>query len=693
MKTPDAGQTVPETLRALPGDEARAIMWRFADRVDFQMLVQSSRAVARNVVGKLVKDGGRHSHDWTPGKQAMLQAFDDAGITATFFDPEFGGFIEGPKNLATALITFELGWVDAGAATAGMAGNLGLAPIHERGTPAQRERYMRGSVPPAPGENRKIMRGAFALTEPLPYVGVETGILSGRVKVAEWKEGQEPLLQVDKRGRFITNMGYATFVACAVASGDPKFKGSCMIVVEEGDPGVFDRGTATRKLVHQLSSTHDPVFSVKIPASRIIGGYTVKDGVIIPNFDHGEVIDAVFRRTRVTVGLMSASKLISAVEPVIRYHRQRFRGAADVPPGTPRHELGLQQREDALHRLVDIWAAGEAGASLGFEAARLFDVLDPIEKKKLEVLAARGIAGGRTEIKALAAVEKDAAEFIDLEHSPEGKRNAARYDALEQDVVVQFVQLDSVANVYCPATKLFCGHMATMMREAVALVGGYGITEDCPGNLGMKWMDIQLEATYEGPEAVQRRQVGLMMTSDLFQRRYGHMMREAGELEAARKGLGAGILLSTMDLLRWTLGYLQKNSDAKGAKLWHSARHGVVYPMADALTWTLAARQLILDVRELELKGPANPALSDGLAGLVNFMSDLAHVQAARTAGEVSRICADLVYGYAPAGAPDLAAFSALRGRVEASLTGYRAAKDRAATALTTVMIPEALDY
>jgi hypothetical protein len=677
----------------MPGDEARALMWRFADRVDFQMLVQSSRSVARGIVSKLVKDGGRHSHEWTPAKQAMLQAFDDSGITATFFDPEFGGFIEGPKNLATALITFELGWVDAGAATAGMAGNLGLAPVHERGTPEQRERYMRGSLPPAPGEKRKIMRGAFALTEPLPYVGVETGMLSGRVKVAEWKDGAEPLLQVDKRGRFITNMGYATFVACAVASGDPRIKGSCMIVVEEGDPGVFDRGTATRKLVHQLSSTHDPVFSVKVPASRIIGGYTVKDGVIIPNFDHGEIIDAVFRRTRVTVGLMSASKLISAVEPVIRYHRQRFRGATDVIPGTPRHELGLQQREDALHRLLDIWATGEAGASLGFEASRLFDVLDPIEKKKLEVLKARGIAGGRTEIKALAAVEKDAAEFIDLEYTPEAKRDKARYEALKQDVVVQFVQLDSVANVYCPATKLWTGQMATMMREAVALVGGYGITEDCPGNLGMKWMDIQLEATYEGPEAVQRRQIGLMMTGDLFLRRYGHMIDDARALEAARPGLGAGVLVPAMEMLRWTLAHLQTTTDAKGARLWHGSRHGVVYPMADALTWILGARQLVLDVRELELKGPANPALAEELPGLVAFMADLAHVQAARTAGEVSRICADLVFGYSPAGAPGLAAFAALRQKLEASLTGYRAAKDRAANSLTTVMIPEALDY
>jgi hypothetical protein len=55
-------------------------------------------------------------------------------------------------------------------------------------------------------------------------------------------------------------------------------------------------------MVHQLSSTNDPVFSLKVPASRIIGGYTVKDGVIIPKYSHGEIIEAVFRRTRVTVG-------------------------------------------------------------------------------------------------------------------------------------------------------------------------------------------------------------------------------------------------------------------------------------------------------------------------------------------------------------------------------------------------------
>src|SRR5208283_4743164 len=57
-------------------------------------------------------------------------------------------------------------------------------------------------------------------------------------------------------------------------------------------------------------------------------------------------------------------------------------------------------------------------------------------------------------------------------------------------------------------------------------------------------------------------------------------------------------------------------------------------------------RQFILDVIELETKGAENPALADGLAGTAAFFTDLCHVQAARAAGEVGRICAEIVHGY-----------------------------------------------
>ena len=723
-----------ELMSTLPGDDVRQIMWRFADRYEIQMIVQSARSLARGVVARLVAEGARNSHEWTDKKAQLLTGFDQVGLTTVFMDPEDGGFIAGPKNLALALVAFELSWVDGGAATCSLASNLALSPIHEKGTPEQRLTYMSRCAPPLPGEDRKMWRGAFALTEPLPYVGVDTGILSGKMRVVEWEEGKEPILHVEKRGRFITNMGFANFVTAAVDSDDPRIKGSAMVILEEDDPGTFDRGATTLKLVHQLSSTSDPILSLKVPASRIIGGYTVKDGVIIPNYNHGDVIESVFRRTRVPVAVMSSAKLLSAIEPVIRYQRTRFRGGSASSPGTPRYELGLQQKEDALQRLVDVWASGEAGASLGFAAARLFDEFDPIEREKERVLAERGITGSRAQMKLFKELEKGALEYLALENKPEAERDNARFQELAADTLVQFLITDSLANVFCPACKLWnTGYGATMMREAVSLMGGYGITEDCPGFLGQKWTDAQLEATYEGPEAVQRRQLSITMTNELFLAQFRQWIKDLRAIAEQNPGTGACTLASAMELWLWTLDFLQKTKDADGKPLYHSQRHGVVFPFADALCWLLASRQQILDLLELEEKGPENPVVASGLAGFVNFFSDLCHVQAARSAGEVGRICAELVYGYnrhrtgagclrpvsgehwmpgmhhariagygragiwrmAPSqGGPahDRCRPSCSAPRLDICLTGA-SAKDRAATAMSKVMIPEALDY
>ncbi|MGC2616270.1 MAG: acyl-CoA dehydrogenase family protein, partial [Terracidiphilus sp.] len=603
--------------------------------------------------------------------------------------------------------------------------------------------YMSLSAPPQPGDDRKPWRGAFVLTEPIPYVGVDTGMLSGKVRVAGWRNGEEPWLQVEKRGRFITNIAFANFVTAAVTTDDPQIKGSCVVILEETDEGTFDPGTPTKKLVHQLSSTGDPIFNLKVPASRIVGGYTVKDGVIVPNFNHSEVIEAVFRRTRVTVGLMTAAKLLSAVEPVIRYQRGRFRGAEGAKPGTVRYEQGIQQREDALHRLVDVWATGEAAASLGFAAARLFDELDPIEKQKTAIMAERGIGGGRAGLKALRESEQRAVEFLKMRSGEALHNSDPRREELVADPLVQFVLKDAEANVLCPATKLWnTGHGANMMREAVSLMGGYGITEDCPGFLASKWMDAQLEATYEGPEAVQRRHLTVTMTSEVFLAEMRAWADEMRRIAATHPGTGACTLASAMRMWLWTLEYLQKSTDAAGNRLYHGQRQGVTFPLADALCWLLASRHQILDVLELEHRGATNASVADGLGGTVQFLSDLCHVQSAQAAGEVSRICAELVFGYnehpiwdqrgcsacfsaaeldeleetmpgiaamavdvvsANGGHPMKAGpcancagageFLRLQNKLCSCLSGSRLAKDRAADTVSKVMIPEALDY
>ena len=733
-------KTTPPSLQTLPSDELRAILWRFSDRYDLSMLVQSVRAVARGPVARLVANGARNSHEWTDEKNSLLEVFDGSGISSVFLGPEYGGFIEGPKNLALALVAYELSWVDAGAATFSLAGNLGLAPIHERGTPEQRDHYMSLA---APAEGRAPIRAAFALTEPIPFVGVETGLLGGKLRVVSWKDGEEPVLHVDKRGRFITNMGFANVVTAAVDSADPRIKGSCLVILEKGDQGIWDRGIPTRKLVHQLSSTRDPVFSLQIPASRIVGGYTVKDGVIIPNYSHGEVIEAVFRRTRVTVGLMTSAKLLSSVEPIIRYQRARFRGGEAGEAGSPRYDLGLQTKQDVLHRLTDVWATGEASAALGFEAARLFDTLDPLEKEKERIFAERNLSG-RAAFKAIAKLGDEAIEFLALSSEP--APDAARLAALRDDPLVQFALLDAQANVFCPACKLWnTGYGATMMREAVSLMGGYGVTEDCPGFLGHKWMDAQLEATYEGPEAVQRRQMSLTMTNPVFLAQFENWIKELRESASEHPGTGACLLASAMQLWLWTLRYLQGATDANGQKLYQSNRQGVTFPLADALCWLLASRQQILDVVNLGTSEQARASIAEELPGAHGFLTLLCHVQAARAGGEVSRICTDLVFGYSShpewteqacaacygateldelegvipgisSGArgtpsfhedaqahpikagpcPEVVAlqpFLRLSGKLSACLSGSRLAKDRAATALSQVMIPEALDY
>jgi hypothetical protein len=164
--------------------------------------------------------------------------------------------------------------------------------------------------------------------------------------------------------------------------------------------------------------------------------------------------------------------------------------------------------------------------------------------------------------------------------------------------------------------------------------------------------------------------------------------------------------------------------------------------LADALSWLLAARQFILDVVELENRGPENPVVAEGLDGTLQFYTDLCHIQSARAAGEAARICAELVFGYRrhpawddpnyagcfnadeldalesllpgiaacaedvvdaagkhPAKAGPCASceglqdFQKLRTKLDACLTGAQLAKDRAAEAMAKVMIPEALDY
>jgi hypothetical protein len=196
-------------------------------------------------------------------------------------------------------------------------------------------------------------------------------------------------------------------------------------------------------------------------------------------------------------------------------------------------------------RLLDVWAAGEAAASLGFWAARLSDELDGAGAER----------GG----------------------------------------------LEGQAAVLCPAAKLFGTSITSeMLRKAAALMGGRGAEpdRDLAGKLlGSKLIDAQVEAVYLGPEAIQRGQIAAFMIDESFQAQF---LAWTLEMRGLAPGMpGAGAVAAAMELWSWTIGVL-------GRTVW--PRQSIAFPMTDALGWLLAARALILDVLALRSSGDAGEA-------------------------------------------------------------------------------------
>jgi alkylation response protein AidB-like acyl-CoA dehydrogenase len=479
-------------------DDVHRTLWGVSGRPDLRQLMQTARRVAQGVVSEVVAAGGRSTHLWTPEKARMLQALDDAGLTSIVAGASGGLAIP----LAAAL--WELAWVDGGAAVCALSGALAQMIVRDAGTAEQQSLYI----------DSALHHGALCVTEPVPGAGADAAALDGRIRIMEWNPGREPVLEVVKNGRFTSHMDFADFVVAAVDSRDERFLGSCLVLLEPADAGVFDRGEPVRKLGHQLSSTTNPMFRLKVPAGRILGGYAIENGTIVPKLNHREALGAAFRRMRAVISLVTSAKLLCAMETVITTH-------ADLP-----------------EHLLDVWAAGEAAASLGFSAARLSDDVD----------------------------------------------NAA----------AERTFLETQAAVICPAAKLFSTETTcAMLPKVAASLSNYG-----SGPIGSEpIIDAQLETVYLGPNAIQRRQISAFMIDDAFQTQFNSWTREMREL--ARHAPYVSPLAAAMELWSWTLDHLRRARGPDGLLLFRDARQSVIFPMADALSELLAARALTMDVLTL----------------------------------------------------------------------------------------------
>jgi hypothetical protein len=296
-------------------------MWRLAADPGLCEIRDTARRIAREVAAA------------GAARPTLLGALTQSGLI---------GMIDRAQSapaLSLGLAAAELAVADGGAATCLLSAFLAHWVVRDFGTPEQRARYLdRGRFP----------HGALCLTEPPPGAGVDALTLTGRARVVEAPPGATPMLDVEKRGRFISHMEFADFVLLAVDSGDPRLAGGCVVIAEPGDEGLFDRGLPVRTLGHRLASVTFPEFRLRVPASRILGGYAMEDDRLAPRVGYRQALDPALRRCHPVVALMTAGKLLATVEAVLAE--------------------GLPDLAAAL-RLVDAWADAEAAASLGVEAA------------------------------------------------------------------------------------------------------------------------------------------------------------------------------------------------------------------------------------------------------------------------------------------------------------------------------------
>ena len=570
-------------------DEAHAILWRIADSAELLEVRRNARQAAHDRLAPLLEEA-HPSHEWTEEKSRMLRALDALGLTSILASAHNG------LAQRLALTVWELACVDAGVATCSLSGSLAQMPIRDFGTEPQRGRYL---------GRADLRHGALCLTEPLPGAGADAISLTGRMSIAGVSTNGEPLLQIHKRGRFISHMDFAQFVVAAVEGDGKAVRGSSLVILEPGDEGEFTRGSPVRKLGHRFASTTDPVFRLTVPASRLVGGFTMEQGSLIPRFSHRILLERALRRMRALLGLMTAAKALSTVQ-------------ACFASSTLRSDSAEFQLD-----MADLWATGEAAASLGFFATRLSDNLDETEDR----------SSGDAKLAAL----------------------------------------------FSPAAKLFSSRsIPECLRQASAWGGS---DPAATADLRARLIDAQIEDMYMGPAAVQRRLVSAFMIDTRF---LAEFQKWTGEIDAlAERAPQAGMrsLAEGMRLWQWTLERLRQQADAQGFLLYCDARQGVTFAMADALCGLLAARSLALDVFEIERAHHAQDSVC------ASIFCDLSTLASCRAAARVSQTCAELLVGYAPrfsVSSSERRAFAELRTKLFVSLRGMMDTRERIAEFLRT---------
>jgi hypothetical protein len=273
--------------------------------------------------------------------------------------------------------------------------------------------------------------------------------------------------------------------------------------------------------------------------------------------------------------------------------------------------------------------------------------------------------------------------------------------------------LQRLADVYAAAEAI-----GALQAAAAHARAGTSALDDALSAASAAWqghVDPSDPDVLYGPTHEQLRRV---IASDAFLVLIPGWIADLREVAVSRPGTGACTVASALQLWLWTMNHFRQRANY---------RETAIAELADAFAPLLAARCRILEI-----------AAGDGGPANVDFATDLCHAHAARAAGAVGGLCAELVFGYrrhlawdaegcsacygaealdeleglipgiasaarahsdvveangshaAKAGpcarVDGIEAFTRLRARLDGCLTGARIAKDRAAAALPRVL-------
>ena len=266
----------------------------------------------------------------------------DLGLFGLPFSEKYGG--SGADFTTLCIAIEEIARVDQSVAlTLESATGLGINPIHEFGSDAQKERWLPDLV-----AGRAL--AGFGLTE------AESGSDAGRTRTTAEIDGDEWVINGSKA--FITNSGteMTSLVTITARTGPEEIS---TIIVPSGTPG-FEVEPGYRKMGWHASDTHGLVFSdCRVPAENLLGDRGQGYRQFLSTLDDG----------RIAIGALAVGVLRACLEESLGYAKER-------------HSFGkpIGSYQAIAFKVADLEVMTEAARLLVYKAAWLKDSGQPFKQ-------------------------------------------------------------------------------------------------------------------------------------------------------------------------------------------------------------------------------------------------------------------------------------------------------------------------